>query len=560
MNKPRADAGARPPGFPGEPHGIGDLRLQLFLFAAAFVLHCFILWDYGRSPFFAALGWDAKVYWDWGKTIAAGDWSGGKCFYQAPLYPYVLAGVMTLVGEHLPWVYLLQGLLHCGSGVLVFRIGRRRGGKTAGVASSLLFIFYASFSFYALKVLTETLAVFLHLLVAYWLLEKRRAVFSALSGTALGLLVLCKAYAVLYLPAIAAYVIFSEDGSRVEKIKRVSAFGLPVLALMSLAATHNAFRGGGFVPIASDGGINFYIGNHAKATGSFSPVEGISLDIKHQESDARAAAERALGKSLRDSEISAYWFAKGFAFIRDHPWDFVVLEFKKLGLIVSGRETSSMYSYDFEKTHLTASLRYAFVNLYVLLPLALLGMAVCARRWRECALLYVMPATNVLFMLMFFMDERFRLPMVAFFCVWGGLAIGYLKDRVSSGVRLFDGALLLSGLGFALAMHRYDLRNYSPRRLDPSAFYNLGAACYGAGDLEGALWAYSKAEDLTQGDWLPRIGISSVLFAQGRTQEAVRIYEEAFSRLDGEWRAEVLRDDDLKPLRAYARWKREGGR
>jgi hypothetical protein len=51
-------------------------RYLLVLALAALLIHAIVLLDYLNSPFAQSPEWDAKVYWNWAKSIAAGDWMG----------------------------------------------------------------------------------------------------------------------------------------------------------------------------------------------------------------------------------------------------------------------------------------------------------------------------------------------------------------------------------------------------------------------------------------------------------------------------------------------------
>src|SRR6185436_16654141 len=59
------------------------------------------------EPFFAQLAVDSQEYDRWAQAIAGGDWLGSQVFFQAPLYPYLLAAVYA-GGRSLDAVYLLQ--------------------------------------------------------------------------------------------------------------------------------------------------------------------------------------------------------------------------------------------------------------------------------------------------------------------------------------------------------------------------------------------------------------------------------------------------------------------
>src|SRR3954454_7885108 len=113
---------------PSRRHG---LKLGAIL-ALALALRLAHWWAGRRQPFFAWLAMDSQEYDRWAQEIAAGDWLGSQVFFQAPLYPYLLAILYRLLGRSLDAVYLAQiGLAVAGCWAL-YRAGREMAGETAG--------------------------------------------------------------------------------------------------------------------------------------------------------------------------------------------------------------------------------------------------------------------------------------------------------------------------------------------------------------------------------------------------------------------------------------------
>ena len=60
------------------------------------------------APFVGQLALDSQEYDRWARAIAAGDWLGSAPFFQAPLYPYLVALVYASSAAAPLAVYLLQ--------------------------------------------------------------------------------------------------------------------------------------------------------------------------------------------------------------------------------------------------------------------------------------------------------------------------------------------------------------------------------------------------------------------------------------------------------------------
>ncbi|MBT4138505.1 MAG: hypothetical protein HOE48_11355, partial [Candidatus Latescibacteria bacterium] len=67
---------------------------------AALLIRFFYLWGFWTShPFAQKLVSDARVFDDWGRRIAAGDWLGrAEVFDLPPLYAYALGVFYTVFG------------------------------------------------------------------------------------------------------------------------------------------------------------------------------------------------------------------------------------------------------------------------------------------------------------------------------------------------------------------------------------------------------------------------------------------------------------------------------
>jgi hypothetical protein len=121
-----------------------------------------------------------------------------------------------------------------------------------------------------------------------------------------------------------------------------------ILALLP-TAIHNLAAEGDLVPTTSQGGLNFYIGNSPQAQGAYytpAGMKGIPEELNQQ--DSALPAERALGRHLKPSEVSNFWFDQGMNFISGDfgkipqlYWQKFVLTFTYLELPSTNHITSS---------------------------------------------------------------------------------------------------------------------------------------------------------------------------------------------------------------------------
>jgi tetratricopeptide (TPR) repeat protein len=176
---------------------------------------------------------------------------------------------------------------------------------------------------------------------------------------------------------------------------------------------------------SSHGGLNFYIGNNAAATGFFNPVPGVTPNIKGQAEDARQVAGTALGHPVSDTQASEYFSGLAWTWIRQHPGDALALFARKLGYVFSAHHVALPHSYPFYAYDAGTILRFLAIGPWILIPLGVAGLvcvAPVARRGDYWIWLAFVPAYAI-GVAAFFVAERYRLPLLVPLCVGSGAAI-----------------------------------------------------------------------------------------------------------------------------------------
>ncbi len=522
--------------------------------AGSLALQGWVWLAYRHSPFYEGLICDAKQFLEWGRALLVAGGASRDVFYRAPLYPYLLWALWSVTGPSVTAALLLQALLNAATTALVFLMARRLGGQAAGWLAALLAALCGPLTFYAFKLLSETPAVFLQVLCAWLLMSARSRGRLAAAGAAGGLLALAKPQTLLTAPVLLLWVLLRADAGRFQaRLADGLAFGLPILLLVSLTAAHNYSRESRLVLVAANGGANVYIGNHDKADGIFAYVPEMAPGIESQEASVREAAERAAGRPLTNAEVSAFWFRKALAFIRANPRRFLRLECIKIRRMLSAVEYSSMYYLTFERATLTPRLRWLFLDFALLWPLAGAGAAAllaCGRR-RGLAVPAIMIGGTALNVLVFFADERFRLPMAPFFIAIAaaGLTHGWcaVRDRSRPPARRAELAALILLAGAAGgAATRLDPGRPS---VDHTLHLFLGDLYFERGEFQRALDAFVLSSQMTPNNWESALGVSKTLYAMGRHGQALSLYRLARPPLGAILATAYDRDKDFAGLR-----------
>ena len=134
---------------------------------------------------------------------------------------------------------------------------------------------------------------------------------------------------------------------------------------------------------------------------------------------------------LDDGEVSAYFYALGWSWIRLHPGDAARHVARKLFLVFNAGHISLNYSYPFYAFDMRTLLALLFAGPWLLLPIGLVGLAlgVAWERspgyliWVSFVPLYAVSVA------LFFVTERSRLPLLVPLCVGAGAAVELLIFR-----------------------------------------------------------------------------------------------------------------------------------
>src|SRR2546427_4574044 len=73
-------------------------RALWIIAATALTMRLLYLFQVSHTPYYYPSWLDPLFYFNWARTIAAGNWIGDRIFVQSPLYAYVLAIFIRVFG------------------------------------------------------------------------------------------------------------------------------------------------------------------------------------------------------------------------------------------------------------------------------------------------------------------------------------------------------------------------------------------------------------------------------------------------------------------------------
>jgi hypothetical protein len=179
--------------------------------------------------------------------------------------------------------------------------------------------------------------------------------------------------------------------------------GLALLAAASLLVIapwtiRNAREYGRFVLVASEGGITLWTGNHPLAIGEGDLAANPQLKREN-------VALRARHPGLTPEELEPIYVRETLRFIREQPgaWAWLIARKAFYAVVPVGP------SY---RLHSALYFGASVVSYLAVLPFALMGLVRLARSGRLPVPLLLLAASSFLVCLVFFPQERFRIPIV----------------------------------------------------------------------------------------------------------------------------------------------------
>ncbi|MDD2772468.1 MAG: glycosyltransferase family 39 protein [Elusimicrobiales bacterium] len=402
------------------------------IFAFALALRLFFLYQWSNTPYYANPHVDAWVHKDWALAILSGRFLRERAFYQSPFYPYFLAGVYKVFGVKDSMMFLLQAAASAFTCLLIARITARVFDEKAGFFAGLLAAVYKPFIFQAALLLKETWVI---LGMSLLCLSALRAGDSAnrrdsfLCGLATGFTALSRGNALLLVPLVPLFWFWENRDWRATMRRLCPAFALGIILPILPATLHNYMASRDFVPINYTDGFVFYMGNNPRLAGSTDYPPGISSAPLEEEAQTAQIAELEAGHKLKPSEVSAFWFRKGLLEIANHPADWFALNWRKLRFFWNWFEPPDEYAADFIARNFGTVLSWPILGYGLACTLGLLGMFAFAGGNRKGIFLCLCAAAYALSVLVTFISDRYRLPMVVFLLPFAGALLARLTER-----------------------------------------------------------------------------------------------------------------------------------
>jgi tetratricopeptide (TPR) repeat protein len=211
-------------------------------------------------------------------------------------------------------------------------------------------------------------------------------------------------------PLIALAILISVRTSGIAfRLAMMAGLLLGIIAGTSPCWVHNYFIAKDPVFLSAHSGVNFWIGNNPTATGYPRFPPGLHAGQEVMLRDSINAAEKAAGRSLKRSEVSAYWSGKARAYIHNHFGEWLKL--------VGTKIKNFWNAFQYDDLSMITALRehrviFPGIRFGIVAALALPGLILAWRRYRASRWIAAAIFLHMCALLPVFITERYRLAAV----------------------------------------------------------------------------------------------------------------------------------------------------
>lgn len=523
----------------------------------AVVLRGLYLAELVHSPTFGDTGVDGVYHNYWARALATGDWTPPPDYddplirttpcFRPPGYAYFLALIYRAMGPSCLAAVVVQMVLGVASCLLGFFFAKRWFGDAVALLFAASLGTYWIFIYYEGELLEPVLLVPLSLLLLYALslwtegMTFRRGL---LAGLALGLFALARPNVLVCGVAVVlwAFWVSRRSGSRTGWLRSTAGLGIATALVIAPVTLRNYAAAREFVPISTNGGVNFWIGNNPLATGMYVAAPGLEgFDTCFGNPRLVRNLERKLGRPLRDSEASAYFTQQAWDYIKANPLRTLGLLGRKALLFWGPGEVHTNTVQVMERQN-SPVLRSTVLNFPIALALFLVGTAMffadarrssrqgpakatSSRRQIEVVVLILLfAATYCLSFLPFFVAAQYRVPLIPSLLLMAAYAVVHLFGlaRAAEWKRL---AAWVPICGIAGGLASVNFAGYEPNIA--KWYYDRGTSYFRQGKVDDAIREYSEATRLLADYPDAYVALGAALARNGRLPEAVEAYRAA---------------------------------
>ncbi len=474
-------------------------------------------------------------YFDWMREIAPLEtwyrwWGGKEIFHQAPLYPYLLAGLLALFRESVPWVLLAQLLIGAIQPLIMYRLGAMLFEPRVGLIAAAVTALYGPFIFHQGVLLRDWLSPILEPLALLALLVARRRGLGwnwVVVGAALGLALLTKETVLLLIPLVLLWIIINHGGAWRQAATATSWVLIGLILTLSPLLLRNAVVGAPLFALSNRITEVFAIQNKA--------------DTSSWQASLPDILERSQGRpSSGTLETVKTYQGDLLQFVKRQLW--------KLNAIRDPIEIPNNVSFSYG-LELSPALRWTLGYSFVF-PLGLAGLLVSLRAWRRHSLVFLYGLAAVAGLMATYPIARYRLVLVPVLILCAAAILIHLVVSIQERRTIFAIGIIGLVLGCFLIQ-----RSFQPLAVEEADVYSLDYLASAQVYADEKEFARAAAEVAHLVDKLPH---------SPQAAARVPLYESLYwvllaHDLMQQGEKEMAREHIDRSLMAYARYRGQGG-
>ena len=330
----------------------------------------------------------ARKLWD--------RWCPPLIFYQEPLYPYFVAAIFAVCGDHPLAVFIVQSALGLAGVILIYAIGNRLFGETVGLLSALLMIGAPTLLIFDAILVRESLVIVAGLLIVFLMNRARGVAGWASTGVATGASIMLKShFAPMFIAAILWLLLGPREDSLSRRLRFIGALTVGLFVGLSPMMVRNVVVGVPMLSSPSGAFFTFIGANTPDYRGS-----GFAMSPEYAP-DLIDASHGSLPSAIRLTIAS-----------HSSVWSFVNNLWTHFDAAFRWYETPNNTNFYYYRLWAPVLAILPFTYCWIV-PAGLLGMLLALPRWREAWALAALVLSNGLVLLMFFVIDRYRAPLLA---------------------------------------------------------------------------------------------------------------------------------------------------
>lgn len=337
--------------------------------------------------------------------------------YRPPLYAYFIAGIFSVFENNLDAVRIIQALLASIMCFGIFFIGRIFVTTRTGLIAAGFCAVYPHLIHYSVQLWSEQLFMFFIILafLSFLFSERKASVWLRIvTGILLGLSALTREAGILVLFGFLIWLNIVHKNVLIS-LKRWWILALFAFITVAPWTIRNYLVFDKLVPITTNGGINFYMGNNPGATGTFRWA--IPPGARWNEESPNGFFE---------TQASSLGYKYGFQFIKDNPGQFLKLLAKRAFFLFQ----PPYFVINFEESKVETISKIIWLAMYIILFVFALVIGPFHTRFEPkfLSLSFITVLMLALPYLITYAATRYRLSMIPFMA----MAAAVVADRIFS--------------------------------------------------------------------------------------------------------------------------------